>query len=266
MGQTPHDAAFPLLASFATRRRRQPRCRRFRGQRDAGRGVRTGHGRSVSSTATVISPRSVETRQDAPHEGLPDDRCQCPHWGYVVSAVTRYADREEGIRAATPLHAAGHVRRWGGRTEVVCSGPPRSCAQDRGRDEEHAGDAGRLNDSGEDTHGKLFLGQQPLLHRKQAGGGTTRRVDLRVDVFGVVGDRFRRDHQPLGDLLVGEPPREQPEDIDFARRQSGRPSRRRGTRCPAAPSTASTASPSWRPALTSARSSTAADSAECSGR
>jgi hypothetical protein len=30
-------------------------------------------------------------------KGLPDDRCQCPHWGYVISgqATFRYADREE---------------------------------------------------------------------------------------------------------------------------------------------------------------------------
>ncbi|HEY1294998.1 MAG TPA: AraC family ligand binding domain-containing protein [Chloroflexota bacterium] len=30
-------------------------------------------------------------------KGLPDDRCQCPHWGYVVRGQARvlYADREE---------------------------------------------------------------------------------------------------------------------------------------------------------------------------
>src|SRR4051794_724543 len=29
--------------------------------------------------------------------GLPDDRCQCPHWGYVVegSLTFRFADRDE---------------------------------------------------------------------------------------------------------------------------------------------------------------------------
>ena len=33
--------------------------------------------------------------------GLPDDRCQCPHWGYVIRGQVRvlYADHEETLRA-----------------------------------------------------------------------------------------------------------------------------------------------------------------------
>ena len=33
--------------------------------------------------------------------GLPDDRCQCPHWGYVIkgSVTFRFADREEVFEA-----------------------------------------------------------------------------------------------------------------------------------------------------------------------
>ncbi|HYY05448.1 MAG TPA: cupin domain-containing protein [Candidatus Limnocylindria bacterium] len=45
-------------------------------------------------------------------KGLPDDRCQCPHWGYVVSgAVTfRYADREEVFAAGDAFYTPpGHV-------------------------------------------------------------------------------------------------------------------------------------------------------------
>ena len=45
-------------------------------------------------------------------KGLPDDRCQCPHWGYVVSgAVTfRYADREEVFTAGDAFYTPpGHV-------------------------------------------------------------------------------------------------------------------------------------------------------------
>jgi quercetin dioxygenase-like cupin family protein len=32
-------------------------------------------------------------------EGRPDDRCQCPHWGYVFAGKTAvsYADREKVI-------------------------------------------------------------------------------------------------------------------------------------------------------------------------
>lgn len=34
-------------------------------------------------------------------KGLPDDRCQCPHWGYLFKGKVRvkYADREETIKA-----------------------------------------------------------------------------------------------------------------------------------------------------------------------
>jgi Cupin domain len=45
-------------------------------------------------------------------KGLPDDRCQCPHWGYVVTGrVTfRYADREEVFEAGDAFYTPpGHV-------------------------------------------------------------------------------------------------------------------------------------------------------------
>ena len=44
--------------------------------------------------------------------GLPDDRCQCPHWGYVVRGKmrVRYADREEVLAAGDAYyHAPGHT-------------------------------------------------------------------------------------------------------------------------------------------------------------
>jgi hypothetical protein len=45
-------------------------------------------------------------------KGLPDDRCQCPHWGYVVSgAMTmRFPDREETYTMGDAFYVApGHV-------------------------------------------------------------------------------------------------------------------------------------------------------------
>ncbi len=45
-------------------------------------------------------------------KGLPDDRCQCPHWGYVVSGqVTfRYSDHEEVFDADDAFFTPpGHV-------------------------------------------------------------------------------------------------------------------------------------------------------------
>lgn len=60
-------------------------------------------------------------------KGLPDDRCQCPHWGYVVSGemTFRYADREEVFGAGDAFYAPpGHVpvRNEPG-TEIVMFSP-----------------------------------------------------------------------------------------------------------------------------------------------
>ena len=44
--------------------------------------------------------------------GLPDDRCQCPHWGYVLNGrlTFRYADREEVFEAGDAFYTPpGHV-------------------------------------------------------------------------------------------------------------------------------------------------------------
>jgi len=40
-------------------------------------------------------------------KGLPDDRCQCPHWGYVIAGkVTfRYADGEESFEAGEAFYS-----------------------------------------------------------------------------------------------------------------------------------------------------------------
>jgi hypothetical protein len=45
-------------------------------------------------------------------KGLPDDRCQCPHWGHVLKGRLRYryADREEVYSAGDVYYAApGHT-------------------------------------------------------------------------------------------------------------------------------------------------------------
>jgi hypothetical protein len=44
--------------------------------------------------------------------GLPDDRCQCPHWGYVFKGkmTARYADRDEVFEAGDAFYTPpGHV-------------------------------------------------------------------------------------------------------------------------------------------------------------
>lgn len=45
-------------------------------------------------------------------KGLPDDRCQCPHWGYVIAGkmTYRYADREETYVAGDAFYTPpGHI-------------------------------------------------------------------------------------------------------------------------------------------------------------
>ena len=45
-------------------------------------------------------------------QGLPDDRCQCPHWGVVQNGqiVFRYADHEETYREGDAYYASpGHL-------------------------------------------------------------------------------------------------------------------------------------------------------------
>ena len=45
-------------------------------------------------------------------KGLPDDRCQCPHWGYVLSGkiTFTYANREEVFEAGDAFFTPpGHI-------------------------------------------------------------------------------------------------------------------------------------------------------------
>ena len=54
--------------------------------------------------------------------GLPDDRCQRPHWGYVVRGrlTFRYADRDEVYEAGDAYYAPpGHIPVVTAGTEVI---------------------------------------------------------------------------------------------------------------------------------------------------
>lgn len=54
--------------------------------------------------------------------GLPDDRCQCPHWGYVVSGkvIFRYPDRDEVFEAGDAYFGApGHLPLVFAGTELI---------------------------------------------------------------------------------------------------------------------------------------------------
>jgi len=54
--------------------------------------------------------------------GLPDDRCQCPHWGVVISGtiVYRYVDHEETYVAGDAYYGApGHIPLLSPGTELI---------------------------------------------------------------------------------------------------------------------------------------------------
>jgi hypothetical protein len=54
--------------------------------------------------------------------GLPDDRCQCPHWGVVLSGriVFRYADHDEVFQAGDAYYGGpGHLPLISAGTELV---------------------------------------------------------------------------------------------------------------------------------------------------
>lgn len=45
-------------------------------------------------------------------KGAPDDRCQCPHWGYVLDGrfTYRFADHEETVEAGDAFYLPpGHI-------------------------------------------------------------------------------------------------------------------------------------------------------------
>ena len=55
-------------------------------------------------------------------KGLPDDRCQCPHWGYVIKGQLRwrFADREEVCNAGDAYYVGpGHTPVVEAGTEYV---------------------------------------------------------------------------------------------------------------------------------------------------
>ena len=54
--------------------------------------------------------------------GLPEDRCQCPHWGYVIrgKVTFKFADREETYEAGEAYYAPpGHTPVLFDGTEIV---------------------------------------------------------------------------------------------------------------------------------------------------
>lgn len=65
------------------------------------------------SGMTIAYEQATDAVDPAPlFAALPDGRCQCPHWGYVLEGeiTLRYADHDEVVRAGEVYYAApGHI-------------------------------------------------------------------------------------------------------------------------------------------------------------
>ena len=65
-------------------------------------------------------------------KGLPDDRCQCPHWGYVLTGtlVQRYADHDETYEAGDAFYSPpGHLPLVTAGTQVIEFSPTEELAK-----------------------------------------------------------------------------------------------------------------------------------------
>ncbi|MGH9281610.1 MAG: cupin domain-containing protein [Acidimicrobiales bacterium] len=66
-------------------------------------------------------------------EGLPDNRCQCPHWGVVLKGTLtyRYADGTEDVITGGQAYYArpGHTPLFGAGTEVIEFSPSADLAE-----------------------------------------------------------------------------------------------------------------------------------------
>lgn len=73
-----------------------------------------GESRSEELDGYTVTFSSATADDDSPEffRGLPDDRCQCRHWGYVLKGKVafRYGDHEETYEAGDAFYAPpGHT-------------------------------------------------------------------------------------------------------------------------------------------------------------
>ena len=67
-------------------------------------------GRTIDAAGIRIAFETMPAQfppDESPFKGLPDDRCQCDHWGYVINGsfrVTYLDGPEEVVRAGEAYH------------------------------------------------------------------------------------------------------------------------------------------------------------------
>ena len=68
-------------------------------------------------------PPTLKPADESPFKGLPDDRCQCDHWGYLFKGSFRVTYRdgaEEVVRAGEAYHLRpGHFVQTLEPTELI---------------------------------------------------------------------------------------------------------------------------------------------------
>jgi hypothetical protein len=95
-------------------------------------GVGEGRSEDLDGYTAAFSSYTADYDPAEFFRGLPDDRCQCRHWGYVVKGrvVFRYADREETYEAGDAFYAPpGHTPVVFEGTEVIEFSPTDEAAK-----------------------------------------------------------------------------------------------------------------------------------------
>jgi hypothetical protein len=101
---------------------KMPRASRATASRSHDLGVMEGHYEELGGYTVGFETFREDADGTPLFRGLPDDRCQSPHWGYVIrgSVVFRYADHEETYAAGDAYYAPpGHVPVITAGTELV---------------------------------------------------------------------------------------------------------------------------------------------------
>ena len=95
-------------------------------------GVLESRSGEVDGTTTEFTSFREDADATPFFDGLPDGRCQSPHWGYVLQGrmTFRYADRDEVYEAGDAYYAPpGHIPVVTGGTEVVEFSPTEDYAK-----------------------------------------------------------------------------------------------------------------------------------------
>ena len=86
-----------------------------------------GHYENMAGGYTVgFEEYSADADMTSMYQGLPDDQCQCEHWGYVLKGkiVYLYGDREETYEAGDAYYAPpGHTTILYAGSELVAFSP-----------------------------------------------------------------------------------------------------------------------------------------------